>query len=54
LPSCALNENSAQARSGFNSRAGNDFTHRFSLIVDELTRLRSRSCIIELNGGLIR
>src|SRR5262245_23165536 len=29
------------------SRPGNDFTHRFPLIVDTLARLRSRSCIID-------
>jgi len=29
------------------SRPGNDFTHRFPLIVDALSRLRSRSCIID-------
>ena len=29
------------------SRPGNDFTHRFPLIVDALARLRSRSCIID-------
>jgi bifunctional non-homologous end joining protein LigD len=29
------------------SRPGNDLTHRFPLIVDALTRLRSRSCIID-------
>jgi bifunctional non-homologous end joining protein LigD len=29
------------------SRPGNDFTRRFPLIVDTLSRLRSRSCIIE-------
>ena len=29
------------------SRPGNDLTHRFSLIVVALARLRSRSCIIE-------
>jgi bifunctional non-homologous end joining protein LigD len=29
------------------SRPGNDLTYRFSLIVDALTRLRSRSCIID-------
>jgi len=28
------------------SRPGNDFTRRFLLIVETLTRLRSRSCII--------
>ena len=29
------------------SRPGNDFTHRFPLIVDALAHLRSRSCIID-------
>jgi bifunctional non-homologous end joining protein LigD len=29
------------------SRPGNDFTHRFPLIVNALARLRSRSCIID-------
>jgi bifunctional non-homologous end joining protein LigD len=29
------------------SRPGNDFTGRFPLIVEALTRLRSRSCIID-------
>jgi bifunctional non-homologous end joining protein LigD len=29
------------------SRPGNDLTHRFPLIVETLTRLRSRSCIID-------
>jgi ATP-dependent DNA ligase len=29
------------------SRPGNDLTYRFPLIVETLTRLRSRSCIIE-------
>jgi bifunctional non-homologous end joining protein LigD len=29
------------------SRRGNDFTHRFPLIVDALARVRSRSCIID-------
>jgi len=29
------------------SRPGNDLTHRFPLIVDALSRLRSRSCIID-------
>jgi bifunctional non-homologous end joining protein LigD len=29
------------------SRPGNDFMHRFPLIVETLARLRSRSCIIE-------
>jgi len=29
------------------SRPGNDLTHRFSLIVETLARLRSRSCIID-------
>jgi ATP-dependent DNA ligase len=29
------------------SRPGNDFTHRFPLIVDALACLRSRSCIID-------
>ena len=29
------------------SRPGNDFTRRFPLIVDVLSRLRSRSCIID-------
>jgi hypothetical protein len=29
------------------SRAGNEFTHRFPLIVETLVRLRSRSCIID-------
>src|SRR5262249_46756091 len=29
------------------SRPGNDLTHRFSLIVETLARLRLRSCIIE-------
>ena len=29
------------------SRPGNDLTRRFPLIVEMLTRLRSRSCIIE-------
>ena len=29
------------------SRPGNDLTYRFPLIVDALSRLRSRSCIID-------
>jgi bifunctional non-homologous end joining protein LigD len=29
------------------SRPGNDFSRRFPLIVDALSRLRSRSCIID-------
>jgi ATP-dependent DNA ligase len=29
------------------SRPGNDFTHRFPLIVNALAQLRSRSCIID-------
>jgi bifunctional non-homologous end joining protein LigD len=29
------------------SRPGNDFTHRFPLIIETLARLRSRSCIID-------
>jgi bifunctional non-homologous end joining protein LigD len=29
------------------TRNGRDFTHRFSLIVDAIARLRSRSCIID-------
>jgi bifunctional non-homologous end joining protein LigD len=29
------------------SRPGNDLTHRFPLIIDALSRLRSRSCIID-------
>jgi bifunctional non-homologous end joining protein LigD len=29
------------------SRPGNDLTHRFSLIVEALTRLRARSCILD-------
>jgi bifunctional non-homologous end joining protein LigD len=29
------------------SRAGNDLTHRFPLIVEAMARLRSRSCIID-------
>jgi bifunctional non-homologous end joining protein LigD len=29
------------------SRPGNDLTDRFALIVEALTRLRSRSCIID-------
>jgi ATP-dependent DNA ligase len=29
------------------SRPGNDFTHRYPLIVEALARLRSRSCIID-------
>ncbi len=29
------------------SRPGNDFTHRFPLIVEALARLPSRSCIID-------
>jgi bifunctional non-homologous end joining protein LigD len=29
------------------SRAGNDLTHRFPMIVDALARVRSRSCIID-------
>jgi ATP-dependent DNA ligase len=29
------------------SRPGNDLTHRFPLIVEALSRLRSRSCIID-------
>jgi bifunctional non-homologous end joining protein LigD len=35
------------ARVRLYSRPGNDFTHRFPLIVDALARLRSRSCIID-------
>jgi bifunctional non-homologous end joining protein LigD len=35
----------AQVR--LDSRPGNDFTRRFPLIVDALSRLRSRSCIID-------
>ena len=29
------------------SRPGNELTYRFTLIVDSLARLRSRSCIID-------
>ena len=29
------------------SRPGNDLTYRFTLIVESLARLRSRSCIID-------
>jgi bifunctional non-homologous end joining protein LigD len=35
------------ARVRLYSRPGNDLTYRFSLIVDSLARLRSRSCIID-------
>jgi hypothetical protein len=35
------------ARVRLYSRPGNDFTHRFPLIVEALARLRSRSCIID-------
>jgi len=35
------------ARVKLYSRPGNDFTDRFSLIVEALARLRSRSCIID-------
>jgi bifunctional non-homologous end joining protein LigD len=35
------------ARVRLYSRPGNDLTDRFSLIVDALARLRSRSCIID-------
>src|SRR5262249_17952434 len=38
-------KNGAQVR--LYSRPGNDFTRRFPLIVDALSRLRSRSCIID-------
>jgi ATP dependent DNA ligase domain len=38
-------KNRAQVR--LYSRPGNDFTRRFPLIVDALSRLRSRSCIID-------
>jgi ATP-dependent DNA ligase len=38
-------KNGAQVR--LYSRPGNDLTHRFSLIVETLARLRSRSCIID-------
>src|SRR5262249_47823720 len=38
-------KNGAQVR--LYSRPGNDLTHRFPLIVDALSRLRSRSCIID-------
>ena len=38
-------KNGAQVR--LDSRPGNDLTHRFPLIVDALSRLRSRSCIID-------
>jgi bifunctional non-homologous end joining protein LigD len=41
----ASRKNGAQVR--LFSRAGNDFTRRFPLIVERLTRLRSRSCIID-------
>ena len=33
------------------SRPGNDLTDRFSLIVEALARLRSRSCIIDGEAG---
>jgi bifunctional non-homologous end joining protein LigD len=32
------------------SRPGNDLTYRFPLIVESLTRLRSRSCIMDGEG----
>jgi bifunctional non-homologous end joining protein LigD len=35
------------ARVRLYSRPGNDLTYRFSLIVEALARLRSRSCIID-------
>jgi bifunctional non-homologous end joining protein LigD len=35
------------ARVKLYSRPGNDFTHRFPLIVEALVRLRSRSCTID-------
>jgi bifunctional non-homologous end joining protein LigD len=38
-------KNGAQVR--LYSRPGNDFSRRFPLIVETLTRLRSRSCIID-------
>ena len=38
-------KNGAQVRPY--SRRGNDFSHRFPLIVEALARLRSRSCIID-------
>jgi bifunctional non-homologous end joining protein LigD len=38
-------KNGAQVR--LYSRPGNDLTRRFPLIVDALSRLRSRSCIID-------
>src|SRR6516165_9550806 len=33
------------------SRPGNDLTHRFPLIVDALSRLRTRSCVIDGEAG---
>jgi bifunctional non-homologous end joining protein LigD len=36
------------------TRNGRDLTHRFSLIVDAVARLRSRSAIIRRRGGLLR
>jgi bifunctional non-homologous end joining protein LigD len=43
-------KNGAQVR--LYSRRGNDLTYRFPLIVETLSRLRSRSCII--GGGSSR
>src|SRR5262249_40069870 len=43
--SASARKNGAQVR--LCSRPGNDLTHRFPLIVDALSRLRSRSCIID-------
>jgi bifunctional non-homologous end joining protein LigD len=36
------------------TRNGRDFTHRFSLIVDAVARLRSRSANHRRRGGLLR
>ena len=36
------------------SRPGNDLTYRFTLIVETLARLRSRSCIIDGEAGVLR
>jgi ATP-dependent DNA ligase len=34
----------------FGCRPGNDLTYRFPLIVESLARLRSRSCIIDVEA----
>src|SRR3954465_3222786 len=46
-----IKHNGFGARVRLYSRPGNDLTYRFSLIVEALARLRSRSCIIDGEAG---